>query len=119
MSSPPRRATNLAVQGSGFFVVSNPHTEVQESAGKFFTRVGSFIFDKDGYLAKRRETPVTVVYGRDAKHRVTRIEGSYGTAVRARNILRKLIERGESAPDFAAELNAAVFTRQLECEDLW
>lgn len=43
--------TDLAIQGMGFFVVSNPNTEVQESAGKFFTRVGSFIFDKDGFLS--------------------------------------------------------------------
>jgi flagellar hook protein FlgE len=43
--------TDMAIQGMGFFVVSNPNTEVQESAGKFYTRVGSFIFDKDGYLS--------------------------------------------------------------------
>src|SRR5688500_1694081 len=43
--------TDLAVQGMGFFVVSNNNTEIQESAGKFYTRVGSFVFDKDGYLA--------------------------------------------------------------------
>jgi flagellar hook protein FlgE len=43
--------TDLAIQGQGFFVISNNKTEVQESAGKFFTRVGSFVFDKDGYLA--------------------------------------------------------------------
>ena len=43
--------TDMAIQGMGFFVVSNPHTEVQESAGRFFTRVGSFIFDKDGFLS--------------------------------------------------------------------
>lgn len=43
--------TDLAIQGIGFFVVSNPNTEVQESAGRFYTRVGSFIFDKDGYLS--------------------------------------------------------------------
>lgn len=43
--------TDLAIQGMGFFVVSNQNTEVQESAGKFYTRVGSFIFDKDGYLS--------------------------------------------------------------------
>ena len=43
--------TDMAVQGQGFFIISNPNTEVQESAGKFFTRVGSFVFDKDGYLA--------------------------------------------------------------------
>jgi flagellar hook protein FlgE len=43
--------SDLAIQGEGFFVLSNPNTEVQESNGNFFTRVGSFIFDKDGYLA--------------------------------------------------------------------
>jgi len=43
--------TDLAIQGQGFFVLSNPNTEVQESAGKFYSRVGSFMFDKDGYLA--------------------------------------------------------------------
>jgi flagellar hook protein FlgE len=43
--------TDLAIQGTGFFVVSNPDTEVQESAGKFFTRVGSLSFDKEGYLS--------------------------------------------------------------------
>jgi len=43
--------TDLAIQGQGFFVLGNANTEVQESAGKFYTRVGSFIFDKDGFLA--------------------------------------------------------------------
>ncbi len=42
--------TDMAVQGQGFFIINNPHTEVQESAGAFYTRVGSFVFDKDGYL---------------------------------------------------------------------
>jgi flagellar hook protein FlgE len=43
--------TDMAIQGSGFFILSNSNTEVQESAGRFFTRVGSFVFDKDGYLS--------------------------------------------------------------------
>jgi flagellar hook protein FlgE len=43
--------TDMAIQGQGFFVLNNQNTEVQESAGKFYTRVGSFVFDKDGYLA--------------------------------------------------------------------
>ncbi len=43
--------TDMAIQGSGFFVVSNAKSEVQESAGKFYTRNGAFIFDKDGYLS--------------------------------------------------------------------
>ena len=43
--------TDLAIQGSGFFILNNPKTEVQESAGKLYTRVGSFNFDKEGYLA--------------------------------------------------------------------
>ncbi len=43
--------TDLAIQGEGFFAVSNPHTEIEESGGMFFTRVGSFQFDKDGFLS--------------------------------------------------------------------
>ncbi len=45
------RLTDLAIQGTGFFVVNNPKGESQEAGGKFFTRVGTFSFDKDGYLA--------------------------------------------------------------------
>ncbi|MBZ5607202.1 MAG: arginine--tRNA ligase [Acidobacteriia bacterium] len=41
------------------------------------------------------------------------------TAVRARNILRKLAERGEQLPDFARELDAAALQRQLASEDFW
>ncbi|HLI86408.1 MAG TPA: arginine--tRNA ligase [Bryobacteraceae bacterium] len=40
-------------------------------------------------------------------------------AVRARNILRRLEERGESLPDFAGELDAAAMARQLQSEDFW
>ena len=40
-------------------------------------------------------------------------------AVRARNILRKLAERGEALPDFGRELGAASMARQLEAEDFW
>jgi len=41
------------------------------------------------------------------------------TVVRARNILRKLADRGEALPDFAAELDEAAMRRQLALEDLW
>jgi arginyl-tRNA synthetase len=41
------------------------------------------------------------------------------TAVRARNILRKLEERGETLPDFARDLDQAALERQLATEDLW
>jgi arginyl-tRNA synthetase len=40
-------------------------------------------------------------------------------AVRARNIFRKLEERGESKPDFAAELTRESMERQLTPEDSW
>ncbi|MCC7176692.1 MAG: arginine--tRNA ligase [Bryobacterales bacterium] len=40
-------------------------------------------------------------------------------AVRARNILRKLEERGERLPDFSRELDAAAMGRQLAAEDFW
>jgi arginyl-tRNA synthetase len=39
--------------------------------------------------------------------------------VRARNILRKLEERGEKLPDFANELNREALERQLHSEDFW
>src|SRR5689334_20946670 len=32
------RLTDLAVQGSGFFVVGNPKSEKQEAGGQFYTR---------------------------------------------------------------------------------
>jgi arginyl-tRNA synthetase len=41
------------------------------------------------------------------------------SAVRARNILRKLAERGEALPDFARELDQAAMARQLVGEDFW
>jgi arginyl-tRNA synthetase len=40
-------------------------------------------------------------------------------AVRARNILRKMEERGDKLPDFAAELPQEALARQLASEDLW
>ncbi len=40
-------------------------------------------------------------------------------AVRARNILRKLEERGERVPDFAEELGREALARQLQAEDFW
>jgi arginyl-tRNA synthetase len=41
------------------------------------------------------------------------------TAVRARNILRKLAERGEALPDYSRELDADAMARQLREEDFW
>jgi arginyl-tRNA synthetase len=40
-------------------------------------------------------------------------------AVRARNIFRKLEERGEATPEFAAELTREAMARQLASEDFW
>jgi arginyl-tRNA synthetase len=40
-------------------------------------------------------------------------------AVRARNILRKLEEKGEQLPDFSAELTPAALGRQLSSDDFW
>jgi arginyl-tRNA synthetase len=40
-------------------------------------------------------------------------------AVRAGRILKKLEERGETLPDFAAELSREAMARQLENEDCW
>jgi arginyl-tRNA synthetase len=41
------------------------------------------------------------------------------TAVRARNILRKLAERGETLPNFARVLDREAMARQLIAEDFW
>jgi arginyl-tRNA synthetase len=40
-------------------------------------------------------------------------------AVRARNIFRKLEERGETTPEFRAELTREAMARQLASEDFW
>jgi arginyl-tRNA synthetase len=40
-------------------------------------------------------------------------------AVRARNIFRKLEERGETKPEFAAELTREAMSRQLASEECW
>lgn len=45
------RLTDLAVQGKGFFVVKNSAGLKQEAGGMFYTRTGTFNFDRDGYLA--------------------------------------------------------------------
>ncbi len=57
-------------------------------------------------------------------HEALSFEGETGpyvqyAAVRARSIWRKLEERGETVPDFARELTADVFERQLRHEDFW
>jgi flagellar hook protein FlgE len=42
--------TDLSVQGDGFFIIKSDIAEVKESNGIFYTRQGSFRFDKDGKL---------------------------------------------------------------------
>lgn len=44
--------TDLAIQGEGFFVVKNLNSDRADSTSNFYTRVGSFVFDKDGFLAE-------------------------------------------------------------------
>ena len=43
--------TDVAIQGAGFFVVSNPMVESTNSNRTYFSRVGTLGFDKDGYFA--------------------------------------------------------------------
>jgi len=40
-------------------------------------------------------------------------------AVRARNILRKLAEKGQTLPDFQRDLSGEALGRQLQSEDFW
>ena len=68
-----------------------------------FTRNSVIAFDLQEALSFEGETGPYVQYA----------------AVRARNILRKLEERGEQVPDFAAELSPAAMARQLQSEDFW
>src|ERR1039457_2170665 len=68
-----------------------------------FTRNSVIAFDLQEALSFEGETGPYVQYA----------------AVRARNILRKLEERGETLPDFAVELKPEAVARQLQSEDFW
>jgi len=68
-----------------------------------FTRTSVIAFDLQEALSFEGETGPYVQYA----------------AVRARNILRKLEERGETLPDFVAELSGGALVRQLQSEDFW
>jgi arginyl-tRNA synthetase len=68
-----------------------------------FTRTSVIAFDFQEALSFEGETGPYVQYA----------------AVRARNILRKLEEKGEAVPDFARELTAEALARQLAAEDFW
>lgn len=68
-----------------------------------FTRNTVIAFDLQEALSFEGETGPYVQY----------------SSVRARNILRKLEERGETLPDFASELTREALARQLEQEDFW
>ena len=68
-----------------------------------YTRNAVIAFDMQEALSFEGETGPYVQYA----------------AVRARNILRKLEERGETLPDFRRQLDAAAMGRQLQSEDFW
>lgn len=68
-----------------------------------FTRNSVIAFDFGEALSFEGETGPYVQYA----------------AVRARNILRKLEQRGEELPDFASTLNQEAMQRQLASEDFW
>ena len=68
-----------------------------------FTRPTVIAFDFQEALSFEGETGPYVQYA----------------AVRARNILRKMEDRGEKLPDFATELSPEAFARQLASEDFW
>ncbi len=68
-----------------------------------FTRNSVIAFDLQEALSFEGETGPYVQYA----------------AVRARNILRRLEQRGERLPDFAAELTLEALGRQLAGEDFW
>jgi len=85
-----RVATQIAIGALRYFLLK-------------FTRNTVIAFDLQEALSFEGETGPYVQYA----------------AVRARNILRKLEERGESLPDFHAALDTEAMARQLEAEDFW
>ena len=85
-----RVATEIAIGALRYFMLK-------------FTRNSVIAFDLQEALSFEGETGPYAQY----------------TAVRARNILRKLEERGETLPDFLRELDEAALSRQLAGEDLW
>jgi len=68
-----------------------------------FTRTSVIAFDFQEALAFEGETGPYAQYA----------------AVRARNILRKLSEKGEALPDFQRDLSPESLARQLQGEDFW
>ena len=85
-----RVATQIAIGALRYFLLK-------------YTRNAVIAFDFQEALSFEGETGPYVQYA----------------AVRARNILRKLEEKGESIPDFDAELTAQALGRQLKSEDFW
>jgi arginyl-tRNA synthetase len=85
-----RIATQIAIGAVRYFLLK-------------FTRNSVIAFDFQEALSFEGETGPYVQYA----------------AVRARNILRKLEEKGERIPDFAAELTREAIGRQLASEDFW
>ena len=68
-----------------------------------FTRTSVIAFDFQEALSFEGETGPYIQYA----------------VVRARNILRKLGERGDKLPDFEKVMSREVFDRQLANEDFW
>jgi arginyl-tRNA synthetase len=85
-----RIATEIAIGALRYFLLK-------------FTRNSVIAFDLQEALSFEGETGPYVQYA----------------AVRARNIQRKLEERGEKTPDFASELPPEAMARQLKSEDFW
>jgi arginyl-tRNA synthetase len=83
-------ATQIAIAALRYFLLK-------------FTRNSVIAFDLQEALSFTGETGPYVQYA----------------AVRAAKILRELVARGETLPDFAAELDAVSLARQLEFEDFW
>ena len=83
-------ATQIAIAALRYFLLK-------------FTRNTVIAFDFQEALSFEGETGPYVQYA----------------AVRARKILAKLQELGQTLPDFASELDAAAMARQLQSEDFW
>ncbi|HEY1339156.1 MAG TPA: arginine--tRNA ligase [Bryobacteraceae bacterium] len=83
-------ATQIAIAALRYFLLK-------------FTRNTVIAFDMQEALSFERETDPYVQYA----------------AVRARKILAKYADKGETIPDFTTALDAAAMARQLQFEDFW
>ncbi len=97
-------ATDMAISGNGFFIVSP-----RENENQFFTRAGNFRFDKDGYLA---DPHGYVLQGWEVEQSTTSVSTTSGTTSQSSNTTRIIgvptdirLENFQSAPKATSNIS--------------